>query len=135
MNDAELQSYLGGSSGDTEKADSRAVTAVSNFINAGGEFVCWITGHTYDSRFTHIQEDSRQLCIVVSCQASSNYADCKAYNRDAFGSNNDMFNVYSIDTTNKLIKVLRVGANKNILFRDCRTLCYDYANNRIIGED
>lgn len=135
MNDADLLGYLGGSSGDMEKADDRAVNAVSSFIDNGGEFVCWITGHTHDSRFTHIQEDSRQLCIVASSQASSSSAVCKAYNRDAFGANYDMFNVYSVDTTNKLIKVLRVGANKNILFRGCRTLCYDYVNNRILGED
>lgn len=135
LNDANLDGYLGGSSGDMEVANTSAVTAVGDFIDNGGDFVTWICGHTHDSRFSHIQADSRQLCVVVSCQATNAYAGCRAYNRDLGTPREDMFNVYSIDTTSKVIKVMRVGAHTNILMRSCKRLCYDYANNVLLSSE
>ena len=47
----------------------------------------------------------------------------------------DCFNVVSIDTNLGLLRVARVGNNRDNFFRSQRALCFDYIHKKVIFND
>lgn len=103
--------------------------AVDAFIEGGGKFICWLTGHTHYNVLGTVTNHTNQLNLAVG----SGYDDNYQYSTRA-GAAVDCFNVIAIDTTQKTIKVMRVGNNIDWKMRECNLLCVDYNTRTIISE-
>lgn len=104
---------------------------VDNFIASGGEFVCWLSGHTHNDKFGTLVNYPLQVQIAVE------NAGCDSgWNDDArvLGTKSqDCFNVIAIDTYKKEIKLLRIGADYDRQLRHKGTLCYNYSTKTLIS--
>ena len=116
--------------GDTN--NNKAQTAVSDFQTAGGNFVCWLTGDAhYDAIGELTMNGHKQLCVTFE------NAGC----HDAWGDvarvvgekSEDSFNIVSVDTYSKLLKIVRVGNNMNRFLQPKQYMCYNYQTNEVIS--
>ena len=108
----------------------RAVEAVDAFQKAGGEFVCWLGGHTHTD-FCGVVKGKRQLFINVG--TAKNFELWCDSRRVTGEKSQDLFNVVSIDTYHKHLRVLRIGAEWNRYLQHRVTMCLDYAARRQVG--
>lgn len=120
------------------KMNSEAPTAVKNFIDAGGHFVCWLTGHTHADMFRYLVSYPNQLYVAVgdagiNANVSSNASS--QLDRVLGEKSQDLFNLVSINATRQTLTITRVGADHDTIGRHIGTVVYDYANHEIIWND
>ena len=85
---------------------------IKSFVDNGGEFVCYLTGHIHQDRVTYDPDTPDQIDIGVSC-ASSDEAQNRYDNiqRTKGCFSQDLFNLVRIDRTNREITIYRIGAD------------------------
>lgn len=109
------------------------ISIVKTHIDLGGEFICWLFGHTHTDYFGYSTIDSRQLCLTVTTAhegyQSDYYADFKKIIGD---KSQDSFNFVAIDLQSEFIKIIRIGADRDRRLRHRDILCYDYRNRIIV---
>jgi predicted phosphodiesterase len=105
---------------------------VQNFITNGGHFICWICGHTHVDFVYTTQEYPNQLWIVVTCgkQNVNNDQDRTIGTRDE-----DAFNLLSFDINNGIVKVIRVGADRDCYIRHIGTISINYTTQEVVFND
>lgn len=110
-----------------------AINSIQSFIdNEHGEFICHLTGHTH-ADYYGIIDGTTQISITIDC----------AYNVDSWNDSDrvdgekssDCFNIISIDTYDKTIKMFRVGVDRDRWLRHKGTLCVNYMTRDIIYND
>lgn len=117
---------------DSIVTNQSAVDAVNTFITNGGEFICWLTGHTHCDNILTETDYSNQFMISIATARNNLHPDGYApTNTDAAGY--DCFDYIGIDTTNKLIKVWRIGYNQDASMRVRNRFCYDYENMQLMA--
>ena len=102
----------------------KAVAAVDAFQKAGGEFVCWLGGHTHTD-FCGVVNGKKQLFINVG--TAKNFELWCDSRRVTGEKSQDLFNVVAIDTYHKHIRVIRIGAEWNRYLQHRVAMCLDYA--------
>ena len=105
---------------------------VKAHIDAGGVFVCYLTGHTHYNLFGLNATYPNQLMITVptaSVLAAENYDDEA---RENGNKTQDCFNLISFDAVSKTIKLMRIGADYDRYMRRKNTLSWDYNNSQLI---
>ena len=107
-----------------------AIQAVSDFIAAGGDFVCWLTGHTHIDLIGTINGHQDQLVITLENGGLNDSWNDSA--RVAGTKSQDSFNLIAFDVSAGFVKVARVGDDYDNALRHKVTMCYDYRNRRII---
>lgn len=105
---------------------------VQNFIDDGGKFITWICGHTHVDFVYTTSEFPNQLWIVVACGRLSNNLDI---DRTDDTKNQDTFNILTFDTNIELVKVIRVGADRDRSMRHLGTMSIDYNTHNVIYND
>lgn len=101
--------------------------AVEDFMDAGGEFTCWLCGHAHYDLVTYNPDYPRQTFITVTtAQVELRYQDC---NRIVGDRSQDAFNIVSFDTTSHYVKVVRVGQDRDLYLRHIGTLVLDYSTS------
>ena len=110
--------------------NSSAIQAVSDFIAAGGDFVCWLTGHTHIDLIGTINGHQDQLVITLENGGLNDSWNDSA--RVAGTKSQDSFNLIAFDVSAGFVKVARVGDDYDNALRHKVTMCYDYRNRRII---
>ena len=116
-----------------ERMPESAFTAVDAFINNGGEFVCWLSGHTHDDFIGVVNNHTNQIQVIISTGGTSNrYSDCA---RTKNTKTEDLFNVFTVDGNAKLIKLIRVGSTMDKFMRKRETLCVNYATRQIVSNN
>lgn len=114
-----------------ERLPNSAFVKVDSFINAGGEFVCWLCGHNHIDLIGTVKNHDNQLQIIIS--TGRYYADEK-YNARVYNQKSqDLFNVFFADGENKLIKIIRVGATCDMWLRNKTALCINYETKEVMG--
>lgn len=105
--------------------------SVDAFKRSGGEFICWLGGHVHFDALVRSEAYPDQMFISVAAASAgeSNFDLLRDYAND---KTIDCFNVMSIDTTNKRIKLFRVGADFDTTMRYRRCLYYDYSTNSVV---
>ena len=109
---------------------THAQASIDSFVDSGGEFICWLHGHYHcDSIYLH-----NDNTIGISIDRASGYAEnglssCARY---AFDKSQDAFNLVSFDTSAKLIKLYKVGANMDFRFVRMGALCFNYETKEIV---
>jgi len=113
-----------------------AVAAVQAYINNGGNFICWLSGHEHMDYIglTSVTNTS-QLIVGIAC-ASANEARTRygVIARLEGEKSQDLFNIIGFDTYNKFIRILRVGADSDTFMRSKKTLCINYETHEIIAQ-
>lgn len=98
------------------------------FLQKGGVHVCNLVGHEHSDMFGYTQNGI--LNIAVECATKwDGWCDGK---RIRGTRTYDCMNVVSVDVTQNLLKLVRVGDNADHFLRIKRTLCYDYVQKRVI---
>lgn len=119
---------------DLEAFSTEPVNAVDAFIAAGGKFIAWMSGHShFDLCGIYHGAHGDQLSLTfenASCNASWNDS---ARVRNTLSEQS--FNCISIDTNSKLIKVVRIGNNKDRYLRSKKYLTYNYETGDLITSD
>lgn len=105
---------------------------VQNFIDDDGKFITWICGHTHVDFVYTTSEFPNQLWIVVACGRLSNNLDI---DRTDGTKNQDAFNILTFDTNTELVKVIRVGADRDRSMRHLGTMSIDYNTHNVIYND
>ena len=129
---------VGGNVGVTEPNLSQAADAVKDFIDGGGDFVCWICGHVHQDQWGVGRSDlgwSNQLVISI---ATASVAPANNYSEMARANGNktqDCFNIMGIDVTSKTIKLMRIGADYDRYMRHKNTLSWNYGTGTLIYTD
>ena len=96
--------------------------AVDAFIAAGGEFICWLSGHMHADMTGYYQgEHGRQLSIVLANASKAQESSTRIN-----GYCQDCFTYLAIDTATKYIYLLRIGIDTDKWFHKNLLMCYDY---------
>ena len=111
-----------------------AVSAVDTFKQAGGKFVCWLSGHTHGDYIMHNSAYTGQLMISIATAKYSRHFDgfCPK-ETETWSDNFDCFDQIGIDTTHNIIKVLRVGYHEDAGMRIRNRFAYDFLNNELVS--
>lgn len=118
---------------DTTKTPIQCASIVKTFIDNGGQFVCWLVGHTHSDEILEVSNYGKQLIIVVNSPRQDGYTTTPKGN-SADNYNYDSFNCIGVDTVNKQIKVVKVGADIDTFGAKHQMLVYDYATHKIVNE-
>lgn len=123
----------GGSvSGPYSHSDSTASVNFTHEFTGNGKFVAYIVGHSHVDMTGYSKYKSDQLYLVCpsSCYLGDNNrvkgGNVSDLPRIEGTKSEDCFNVYGIDTINKLVKVVRVGADMNDLMEPREVAYFDY---------
>ncbi len=104
---------------------------IADFIKNGGTHICNLAGHMHHDLFG--LTDAGVLNVCVQCATDWNgWTDGK---RERGTRTFDCFNIVSVDANLGLLKLARVGNNRDHFFRSQRALCYDYRNKKVIYND
>ena len=104
---------------------------IAEFIAQGGIHICNLVGHEHHDLFG--LTDAGVLNSAVPC-ATDWEGWCDGIRRKGTRTY-DCFNVVSIDTNLGLLRVARVGNNRDNFFRSQRALCFDYIHKKVISND
>lgn len=115
----------------TERMPESAFTAVDTFIGNGGEFVCWLSGHTHGDYIGTVNGHTDQIQIIVSTDNPDKPDSDAPMVRTT--KSQDLFNIFVVDGVNKLIKLVRIGADKDRYLRSRKTLCLNYETKDVIS--
>ena len=104
---------------------------IVDFIADGGCHICNLAGHEHHDLFG--MTDAGVLNIAVQ---SGTCWDGWCDGLRVRGTRTDVCFMYmGVDVKMGLLKIVRVGNNRDIFLRSQRSLCYDYLNRKIIFND
>ena len=116
---------------------AEAITAVQDFINGGGEFICWLTGHTHIDKFGTIPNYPDQLAMAIDCGGLTRD------NGDSWSNlvhmdgtaTMDCMNIFCVDPNRKFLKLMRVGCEYDRNGRHIGSLLYNYQTKQLLWND
>ena len=119
--------------GDTD-IPAAYLLAVKSFEDAGGNFICWLTGHTHQDCFYDVTDHDtygyQQMFNSASCAHKHSWHDLY---KEANTKSWDCINYITVDTTKKMLNIMRVGADVDTLGRGRHLLTYNYETHTIIS--
>ena len=115
---------------DSDYLNSSFVDKVKTFITSGGEFICWLSGHTHDDDFGRLETDPKQVDSNISTASDHNRSGDHIAKTGL--RSQDCFNIMGFDTVDKVIKIMRVGRNYDRYMQCKDTMCYDYKNGKLL---
>ena len=110
-----------------------AYQAVDNFIDGGGDFVCWLCGHMHKDAIGKVTGFTEQLLVFVSTGNPGFNADVVARNTGTKLA--DLFNIFSFDGVANTIKIIRVGADYDKFLRHRGTITINYKTQTIVNSN
>ena len=118
---------------DNQHVDDAAVAAVDGFIDNGGTFICWLSGHAHiDYLLTSNTGTHKQFCFTTACAKNGTMYGLQPNSlNDAYY---DLLNFLSVDLTNNLVKVWRIGFNNNYALQEHNTFCWNYVEEKLVSE-
>ena len=105
--------------------------AVAAFINGGGHFVGYISGHYHKDFVAKHDVHPDQMIYAVGSSKAGEVSD---YSHTVGTRSQDEFQIVSIDTKNTIVKLFKVGANYDRFGRSKSSVCVDYSQCKVIGE-
>lgn len=108
--------------------------AVDDFIDNGGDFICWLHGHTHTDYIcttsSTVSKHKQLLLIVGAGMISELWQDTRRVKGE---KSQDLFDILSFDTIYKQIKILRIGAEWSIYGQHKTTLVIDYKDKKVLN--
>ena len=101
-------------------------------MKSGGKFVCYIAGHTHIDFILRSKTSPKQL-EIVSDAACDWQSDAYSESARVPGTRSrDLANAFVVDTSRHMIKIIRVGVNRDSLMRPKNGITIDYESGEII---
>ena len=117
------------------KVHADYVAAVDAFIDGGGEFICWLAGHGHADMVIKGGTNNRQLCFCVTCLSNTAGINVAADTERVVGTKSeDAFNVIAFDTDAKTVKIVRIGADRDVYLRPRNAMTIRYDTQQVISE-
>ena len=120
----------------TTGSSSETISYSADFTNLaeGVEFIAYLNGHTHRDFIGCVSDcQHNQLNLNVASAApisqSSGYKTPSDIYRDSVGANQDAFNVYTINRTDKTVGVARIGSNLSKDLRPRKVMFVRYADD------
>lgn len=114
--------------------DTSYQQTVQAFIDNGGDFVCYLAGHVHNDEILYNADYPKQIFVMVDTADYGINAEYYSDTARQYGEKSqDLFNLVSIDTYAKLIKIIRIGADKDCLMRSKKILTLNYSNQSVIA--
>ena len=111
------------------------VDVVASAINSGLDFIGYIVGHTHQDAVWDAEGNGKQLMYCVTCAATANENQWLDSDQDR-SDMTDAYNLVTIDTNNKLVKLVRGGgADVDNAMRPRRMLCVNYETGTIVDQE
>lgn len=108
---------------------AETMAIVQNFIDNGGEFVCYLCGHMHTDVISYNETYSGQIFVAVT-----DAYGWTNYDSDLDRSHSpDAFNLFFVDRSNHCFKLIRIGANCDPYLRERNSITVDYTNKNIIS--
>lgn len=107
--------------------------AVDEFVEAGGEFVCWLAGHTHADLVCVNSSYPSQLVLEIDTATPSKSSPYSDTARAIGTPTQDCFNVVGVDTRAKTIRIVRIGASENQHMQRKKALCLNYLTGAVVG--
>lgn len=114
--------------GDGWYASDEIFNCVDEFVENGGQFATWLIGHTHYDMCGQVHGHNRQFMIVIQSCSRSSVCDYMVNGTKT----QDAFNVLTIEPTNGLVKITRIGNDTDAYMQSKKTLCYDFKNKELI---
>ena len=110
---------------------SRLIAAdIQDFIDGGGEFCCYLTGHVHRDIISTLEGYPNQICIAVGGAnglSSGNYKISHFDEVRVIGKRSqDSFNIVSISKTQHTISIVKIGIDSNIFGQMKTCVVLDY---------
>lgn len=109
--------------------NAEAPATIQKFIDKGGDFVCWLSGHTHRDYVYYLTDYPKQIGFTIDCAMCSNGVTDEE--RENGTKSQDCFNLIAFDTTRKLVKIARIGSDRDSLLRKKDTFCINYQTKKI----
>ena len=109
--------------------NAEAPATIQKFIDKGGDFVCWLSGHTHRDYVYYLTDYPKQIGFTIDCAMCSNGVTDEE--RENGTKSQDCFNLIAFDTTRKLVKIARIGSDRDSLLRKKDTICINYQTKKI----
>ena len=109
------------------------IDLVDGKIENGCKFIGYLCGHTHQDDIWDAESNGAQLMYCITCATVAEHQNASDQYR---GEDADAFNLVTIDTVHKQVKIVRGGgANMDILMRNRKWISFNYENGTVIGED
>ena len=108
------------------------VEAVHDFTESGGEFICYISGHSHFNNFFRNSSYPNQHCIILDAADSffgNRYGDTQ---RVEGTRSQDIAAFLVLDTSSKALKMIRIGADIDHYLRPIHCLTFRYLTGDIL---
>ena len=112
--------------------NAEAAASVQSFIDNGGEFITWLCGHTHKDYIGTLSNYQSQLVIIIDTAGANPQPNSGMINRVVATQSEYLFNILGFDTVNKVVRLFRVGANRDCFMRTKDTLCIKYTTKQLI---
>lgn len=102
---------------------------INEFINRGGKFVVWLSGHVHcNMMFYPTKYPNILVCATTMAgnQTGSNAEDRTVAKASA--------NYVVVDTSRGYVKMVKLGHTTNLFLTPINYICYDYINKKIVNE-
>ena len=116
--------------------DDSVLDVVDTFINGGGEFVCYVCGHTHQDQLLYSANHPNQIFVVAT--TASTAAAQQAFSDLAREAALDIawaYNILSVDTNSKHIRLIRVGADMTMRMEKRECMVINYATKTVVSEN
>lgn len=110
---------------------TNAQLAVDNFMNTGGEFICWLAGHTHKDFCGTLKNYPKQV-MIVSDITGLNHLLWGDEVRTVGTKTEDCFSIISIDRYKKIVRLYRVGNQWDRYGRHKVSMAFDYRAAKMI---
>lgn len=108
----------------------QAFVTVDRFIDNGGEFVCWLSGHDHEDYIGIVPSHTRQLQILVD---KAGEKDMYMHEDRTKGTvNQDSFNLVTVNPSKSLLVIQRIGCTRGPEMKSKTLFCYNYRKRTII---
>lgn len=108
-----------------------AQVAVDEFMQKGGEFVVWLGGHGHQDAVGRLPNYPKQI-VFLGELASMNWTGWNDSWREAGTKSQDCFTLISIDRYEKIVRFVRIGADRDRYGRSKESMSFNYSTAEAI---
>ncbi|MBO4411237.1 MAG: metallophosphoesterase [Lachnospiraceae bacterium] len=109
--------------------------AVQDFIDAGGDFLCYLAGHSHRDFLCYDPAFPRQYSLLAPAASLEKGLRQGDSARVRGEKSQDALQFVVFDRRSKLVKVIRVGADRDHYLRSRRILVFRYTTGEIVYEE
>lgn len=115
------------------QVDGYLGSVVDTFIQNGGKFICWLSGHTHCDVMGFGARHPNQMTINIGSSGNMELVNRASDIERVEGTKSqDCVNMVVVDSFKKQLKLYRIGGDIDRYFRSRKALVYDYENKEVI---